>query len=138
MSLPTSDASRCEVTTMPCSAATGWRVTAYEAEPVETRQKKAMKTSSELLCTEWSSYELAFCSIVYHPSSRRRSIGAKIGTGFALFPLLPTAGWEKVPIAGKLAQPAQARLRGRMRARAKRGSCRLHHRRAFSAPALIR
>src|SRR6266700_1525704 len=39
----------------------------------------------------------------------------------------------KVPMAGKLAQPAQAWLRGRMRARAKRGSCRLHHRRATRA-----
>src|SRR5438874_2159244 len=57
--------------------------------------------------------------------SRLSPMGAKLGAGLALFPLLPTAGWEKVP-------------GGRMRARAKRGSCRLHHRRAFSAPALIR
>src|SRR5439155_5275766 len=53
-------------------------------------------------------------------SSRRRPIGAKLGTGLALFPLLPTAGWEKVPIAGKLAQPAHAWLRGRMRASARK------------------
>src|SRR5438046_8634218 len=31
------------------------------------------------------------------PSSRRKPIGAELGTGLALFPLLPTAGWEKVP-----------------------------------------
>src|SRR5436190_24047451 len=31
------------------------------------------------------------------PSSRRKPIGAKLGTGLALFPLLLTAGWEKVP-----------------------------------------
>src|SRR5206468_10743074 len=53
------------------------------------------------------------------PSSRRKPIGARLGTGLVLFPLLPTAGWEKVPIAGKLAQPAQAWLRGRMRAGAR-------------------
>ena len=29
--------------------------------------------------------------------SRLSPIGAKLGTGLALFPLLPTAGWEKVP-----------------------------------------
>src|SRR5207249_3712643 len=28
---------------------------------------------------------------------RRKPIGAKLGTGLALFPLLLTAGWEKVP-----------------------------------------
>src|SRR5436309_12894729 len=53
-------------------------------------------------------------------SSRRKPIGAKLNAGLALFPLLPTAGWEKVPIAGKLAQPAQAWLRGRMRAGARK------------------
>src|SRR5438552_17476926 len=47
-------------------------------------------------------------------------IGARLGTGLSLFPLLPAAGWEKVPIAGKLAQPAQAWLRGRMRAGARK------------------
>src|SRR5439155_360978 len=31
------------------------------------------------------------------PSSRPSLIGAKLGTGLALFPLLPTVGWEKVP-----------------------------------------
>src|SRR5205085_8953448 len=49
------------------------------------------------------------------------------------FPFSHALAWEKVPIAGKLAQPAHAWLRGRMRARAKRGSCRLHHRRARRA-----
>src|SRR5436190_23953964 len=53
-------------------------------------------------------------------SSRRKPIGANLGTDLALFPLLPTAGWEKEPIAGKLAQPAQAWLRGRMRAGARK------------------
>ena len=44
-------------------------------------------------------------------------IGARLKTSGPNFPLLPRIfAREKVPIAGKLAQPAQAWLRGRMRA----------------------
>src|SRR5438046_2795231 len=38
----------------------------------------------------------------------RHPIGAKLGTGLACFPLLPTAGWEKVP-KGQMRAGAQKR-----------------------------
>src|SRR5437867_7922489 len=48
---------------------------------------------------------------------RVRVIDARLKTSGPIFPLLPRIfAREKVPIAGKLAQPAQAWLRGRMRA----------------------
>src|SRR2546421_12925434 len=59
---------------------------------------------------------LKMASVIPVKAHRRK---VKLGTGLAIFPLLPTSGWEKVPIAGKLAQPAQAWLRGRMRAGAR-------------------
>src|SRR5437867_6345968 len=48
---------------------------------------------------------------------RVRVIDARLKTSGPIFPLLPRIfAREKVPIAGELAQPAQAWLRGRMRA----------------------